>query len=251
MNQILADFSIGAIAGMTIAIFFAAILRAFTGFGFALAALPVLSLFFLPGTSVSLVTLLTLIVSVATIRSYWGLASLKPIGVMLVFSAVGTMIGVYVLTLISADTFRLVLGITVMLACLLLAKFKPHEARKEGGPNAWGAGLLSGVLNGAIAIPGPPAIIYAMAVFPEASKSRAFLMVFFLFSAAFATLGFTYEGLIGTRELILTALSLPALLAGDKLGSFLFKKYGSATYRKIGLIALFIIGIVAVIGATT
>ena len=229
------------IAGMLIAVFMASILRAFTGFGFALAALPVLSLFLAPGTSVSVIAMLTLLISLPTLKHYWSVVPFKPIAGMLGLSALGTFGGVYILLLISADTFRLAIGLTVMVACILLTRFHPKE-RPLGGPIAWFVGVSSGLMNGAIAIPGPPAIIYAMAVFPNPEKSRAFLMLFFLFSAAFAITGFAYEGLVGSRELILLAAALPAMIGGDKLGFWLFNHYGSAAYRKIAIAALFAIG---------
>tara|TARA_R110002096_G_scaffold299538_2_gene494292 strand:+ start:562 stop:1314 length:753 start_codon:yes stop_codon:yes gene_type:complete len=229
------------IIGMLAAVFIAAMLRAFTGFGFALAALPVLSMFLAPSTSVSIIATLTLLISLPTLKSYWGVVPFPPIAGMLALSAMGTLGGVYILLLISPDIFRLSIGITVMIACALLSRFRPKE-RKIGGPLAWLVGLSSGIMNGAIAIPGPPVIVYAMAVFPEPAKSRAFLMLFFLFSAIFAVSGFAWEGIIGWQEIGLIALALPSMLAGDKLGFWLFHKHGTNTYRKIAIIALFAIG---------
>lgn len=239
--DLFADLSSWQLVGMLAAIFMASILRAFTGFGFALAALPVLSLFLAPGTSVSLIAMLTLVISLPTLKSYWNVVPFGPIAGMLVLSALGTMGGVYILLLISPETFKLAIGITVMAACVVLSRFYP-KGRKLGGPLAWLVGLSSGLMNGAIAIPGPPVIVYAMAVFPEPSKSRAFLMLFFLFSAAFAVSGFAYEGLVGAIELSLLAPALPVMIGGDKLGFWLFKHYGSAAYRKIAIAALFAIG---------
>lgn len=241
METFLSEIPLWHIAGMLLAIFLAAILRAFTGFGFALAALPVLSLFLSPGTSVSLIAMLTLLISLPTLKSYWGVVPFPPIISMLLLSAVGTLGGVYILLLISPDMFRLAIGVTVMAACALLSRFKPKE-RKLGGLTGWLVGLFSGLMNGAIAIPGPPVIVYAMAVFPEPVKSRAFLMVFFLFSAIFAVLGFTWEGIIGFQELMLLGLALPAMIGGDKLGFWLFRHYGNAAYRRIAIAALFTIG---------
>jgi len=248
MDTVLSSLQLWPTVGMAAAIFAAAILRAFTGFGFALAALPVLSMFLEPTTNVSLVAMLTFLVSLPTIKSYWGHIELKPIMTMLILSAFGTLGGVYILALISADMFQLLIGVTVMGACVVLAFYKPKETSVPGGPKAWLTGLASGLMNGAIAIPGPPAIIYALAVFPDPVKSRAFLMTFFLFSAVFAIVGFTAEGFIQLRELILLTLALPAMVAGDKVGFWLFEHYGKAAYRNVGLIALFVVGVTAVIG---
>jgi hypothetical protein len=57
---------------MAVGILCAAVMRAFTGFGFALMAVPLLSLFLLPTDAVVLVALLTLTTSLVTYRAWWG-----------------------------------------------------------------------------------------------------------------------------------------------------------------------------------
>ncbi|WP_417452180.1 sulfite exporter TauE/SafE family protein [Kordiimonas sp.] len=241
METILSGIGGWAIFGMAAAIMVAAALRSFTGFGFALAALPVLSLFLAPTTAASMIVMLTLVISVQTFQSYRRDIPYRSMGPMIVLSALGTVGGTYLLLLFSPDTFRLLIGVTVMTACLLLAKFKPAPHR-EGGITGAGAGLASGLMNGALAIPGPPVIIYSMAVFEDPRVGRAFLMGFFLLSASFATVTYSLEGIITSRELLLTAIAFPAMLIGDKTGAWLFEKHGSAAYRKVAIAALFAIG---------
>ncbi len=72
---------------------FAAVLRAFTGFGFGLAAVPVFALLMSPEEAVVLSVSLTLAVSLLTVRTYWGQASLRPMAGMLLLALVGTVIG--------------------------------------------------------------------------------------------------------------------------------------------------------------
>jgi uncharacterized membrane protein YfcA len=89
-----------------------------------------------------------------------------------------------------------------------------------GGPGiAAGTGLLSGLMNGAFAIPGPPVIIYAMACIPEPANSRGFLMAFFMMSSLISLTTFTVSGLVTTTPFYLLMLSLPAMLMGDRLGT--------------------------------
>ncbi len=248
MTDLLGDISGLQFAGMAAAILFAAVLRAFTGFGFAIAALPVLSLTLPPTTAVSVIVLLTLFVSLQTLGGYRRDVPMKDMAGMVVSSAAGTVAGTYLLLIISPDTFRLLIGITVMAGCLALARFKPmpHHA---GGMLGLSAGLSSGLMNGALAIPGPPVILYSMAVFETARTSRAFLMGFFLCSAMFATITYSIEGIMGQRELLLAIIAYPVMLIGDKAGHMLFDRYGDATYRSIAIGVCFIIGLAAVIAA--
>ncbi|MCJ9427730.1 sulfite exporter TauE/SafE family protein [Kordiimonas marina] len=242
MADIFGDLNIWAIIGMAVTIFGAAALRSFTGFGFSLAAVPVLSQFLLPTTTVPIATLLLLSVSLLTLRSYAREIPWRTMGSMIALSAVGTLIGIYVLVSIDPATFKLAIGLSVMAACVVLSRFHPKD-RKPGGPTAWGAGLSSGLLNGALAIPGPPVIVYAMAAFHKPAVSRAFLMGFFLFSSSFATLGYAAHGVIDLHVLSLFGLALPMMLMGDKAGAVLFARYGGDSYRKIAITALFAVGL--------
>jgi uncharacterized membrane protein YfcA len=226
---------------LVLTIFLAAILRAFAGFGFALAALPVMSLFFTPGTSVSVVALLTLLVSMRTVKDYWGTVPLGPVTGLIGLMGIGTFIGAYLLHYIPAGSFQLATGVMVMFSSLVLTKLKPTGV-KFGGGLAWLVGLVSGTLNGAIAMPGPPIILYAMAAFDDARKSRGFMMTVFLFSAIFAVTSYTVAGHLNRSEVLLFLVGLPAMLLGDKIGFSLFEKYGSTFYRKVALAALFAIG---------
>lgn len=245
MAHILSDIGVLSLIIMLITVFMGAILRAFTGFGFAIAALPVLSHLFSPSTNVFLMAALTLTVSLLTIRTYWHHTVLSSLMVMILLSAIGTATGLYILLLVPVDIFRIAIGITVMASCLLLLRYKPTKHRSHGGTKSAIAGFFSGLMNGAIAIPGPPVIIYALAVFPEPVKSRAFLMVFFIFSAVFVIGGVAYEGLIRDQELTIYLLALPAMVLGDKAGFWLFDKYGNAAYRKVAIGALFVIGAIS------
>ncbi|MDZ7781998.1 MAG: sulfite exporter TauE/SafE family protein [Halioglobus sp.] len=221
---------------------FAAILRAFTGFGFALAAVPVFSLFMAPAQAVVLSASLTLAVSLATLRSYWGGYPLLPMAPMIGMSLPGTALGAWILREISPQQFRLWIGLAVIAACLLLTWYRPRRHRPRPVLTG-GVGLGSGLLNGAFAIPGPPVIIYAMAVEADPRRSRALLMTFFLFAAIIALCSYAAAGFVTARSPWLFLLALPAMLLGDRLGFYLFHRHGNALYRRVALLALLAIGV--------
>ena len=141
---------------------FAAVIRAFTGFGFALAAVPVFSLFMQPSQAVVLSVLLALTVSLLTLRTYWGKCPIKPMLPMVGFSVIGTAIGALILARVATDAFQLAIGVCVIVVSLVLTLYKPAKHRVGLVATAV-TGLASGLMNGALAIPGPPVIIYAVA----------------------------------------------------------------------------------------
>ena len=133
----------------------ASLMRAFTGFGFALLAVPLFSFFLIPGDAVVTAALLTLAVSLVTYKAWWGQVPIGTFLPMILGSILGTAVGVLFLARFSPEQFQLWIGLTVVAVCLLLARFQPRSTMATPTLST-GAGLLSGLMNGAFAIPGPP-----------------------------------------------------------------------------------------------
>ena len=240
--EAIADIGYLHLAAIWLVVIFAAVMRAFTGFGFALTAVPVFSLFMSPVQAVLLSVLLGLSMSVITLRTYWGEYPVKAMLPMIGFAAVGTMIGAAVLATVSTTVFQLCIGISVIAASLALTFYRP--AHKEPGVGLRSVtGLASGLLNGAFAIPGPPVIIFAVATEPVPARSRAMLMTFFLFSSVAALLSYTVAGFVNPTSLWLYLFAMPAMYLGDKLGYFLFHRHGTALYRRVAIVVLFGVGV--------
>ena len=151
LYEMLAGTEVAALLLMWGVIIAAAILRAFTGFGFALAAVPVFSLFMPPTQAVVLTASLALAISLLSIRTYWGKYPLGAMAPMFFMSLVGTGTGVLLLTSISGQRFQLYIGIAVILACVVLTFYRPGKVRP--GP---GWSIRREVPTGVIRWPGQP-----------------------------------------------------------------------------------------------
>ena len=238
----LAGLGWGQVVAISAALVLAALLRSYTGVGFALAAVPVLSLFLAPGEVVVLIASLTVAANLIGIETFRRDYPPLQVGPLLLTSVVGTVFGVYFLSGLSPRQFQLAIGVAVLLAAVMLTVYRPRPAATR---RRWGAfaGLLSGLMNGAFAIPGPPVVIYAMASEREPARSRALLMYFFTFSALIALATFAWAGYVGWRSLQLLVLGLPAMLVGDQLGLRLFRRFGDRVYRRVALLVLYAIGV--------
>lgn len=233
---------------LMLGVLFAALMRAFSGFGFAMMAVPVFSLFLQPADAVVLAATLTLSVSALTYKAWWGQFDIRVFIPMLGGSVVGTAIGVMFLTRASVTEFQLWIGITVVFACLFVSRLKPGA----GGnvrflPSVTGA--ASGLMNGAFAIPGPPVIAYAMICIPDPARSRAFLMAFFFASNAIAFGMFLNAGVVTPTPLILLVVAMPMMMIGDWMGAWLFHRVGGAAYRPVAFVVSMAIGIGLVVKA--
>lgn len=248
LDETLASMGLVQLLTIMSVVVFAAVMRAFTGFGFALAAVPVFSLFMSPTQGVVLGAMLGLVVSLLSLRTYWGKYPTRPLFPMIVWVIIGTGLGTIMLTRITTNTFQLCIGVSVVMASLALAFYRPSR-QKSGIALASGTGLASGLMNGAFAIPGPPIIIYAMATQPRPEQSRALLMTFFLFSGIAALVSYSAAGIVTARELWLCLLTFPAMFIGDKLGFYLFSRFGTKQYRNVALVVLLSLGAVITVRA--
>jgi uncharacterized membrane protein YfcA len=223
-------------------VIFASLLRSFTGFGFALTAVPVFSLLLSPTDAVVLSAALTLCSNLLGVRTYWGVVPLRPMLPLVVMAVIGTVLGTLLLSIISPQQFQIWAGAAVIVACLVLMSYKPSTYRVSPLMTKI-TGLISGLMNGALAIPGPPMIIYAMLTEPEPERSRALLITFFLVSAAVALVSFGVAGFISEQSFWYLLLAFPAMILGDKLGFYLFQRFGGRLYRRIAITALLAIGV--------
>ena len=143
--------------------------------------------------------------------------------------------------LVGVAEFQLWIGISVVIASMVLARFVPSE-RAASSPTALATGVASGLMNGAFAIPGPPVILYVVATLSEPVKSRAFLMMFFCCSSLVSLVMFGAAGLISPRPFQLLWVALPAMWLGNQAGNWAFARYAGAAYRP------FVVGLCILIG---
>lgn len=220
----------------------AALIRSFTGFGFALVSVPGFSMILPPTEAVSLSASLGLAISCIGLRSFWGVVPIRSTAPVLATVLLGTLLGASLLLLISESLFQLLVGTAIFAACGVLHFLK---APKSSGsrPAAMAAGLASGLMNGALSIPGPPIIAYVMFTENDPVRSRAYLMTFFMLSSAMALVVFISAGFFKLPMLLIVLCALPLLYLSDRIGYALFQRYSSSLYRQASITVLLIMGV--------
>ena len=226
---------------VAVSVSLAALIRAFTGFGFAMLVVPAFSFFLMPADAVVLSAVLAFLLGLLSHRAWWGLFPVTPAKPMVAGSVVGTAVGVWFLASLSVAEFQLWIGISVVIASVVLSRFVPAE-RAASRPTALATGVASGLMNGAFAIPGPPVILYVVATLSDPVQSRAFLMMFFWCSSAVSLVMFGAAGLITPRPFQLLWIALPAMWLGNSLGDRAFSRFAGAAYRP------FVVGLCILIG---
>jgi uncharacterized membrane protein YfcA len=228
-----------------LAVFAAAFLRGFTGFGFALAAVPALSLMMNPVVVVPCTLLLAVAAGVQVLPKLRHLPHWRSVWILVAGSLVGSPIGIWLLASLSANAMRAGIGIVLMAAVAVLWR-QPRISNSP--PTALGlvTGVASGVLNGSTALGGPPVILFFLSSTDSVIVARASLIMYFFFATC-GTLAYdAARGLIDRHVLLLAALFFPALYLGNWLGDRCFDGSSTGTYRRAALGILFLLAVVTV-----
>jgi len=227
-----------------IAILGAAFLRSFTGFGFAMVAVPVLGLVMPPQEVVPIILTLEIVTGMQLAPGAWGSADKTAVKTLVGGSLLLIPVGVYVLGSITDNEMRLLL-VGVLALSIILFGWSAKRAKSDqppGGAGAMIAGAGGGFMAGLSGIPGPPILAYLLGTNMPADAQRATLLVYFLFADALAVTGQFIAGADILDTVTRAAVFLPVLLIGNILGTRAFNKFGEGNYRPITLALLVLIG---------
>jgi len=129
-------------------VLFASVVMGLTGFGFALAALPLLTLFLPPKTAVPLITVCSVFLNGYTLYKVWRSVQVRRILPLIVMGVLGMICGTYFLVSVEIATLKLCIGlVTVLFAAASLMGFR-REIKNEKRACV-PVGFLSGLLGGA------------------------------------------------------------------------------------------------------
>ncbi|KQQ45008.1 hypothetical protein ASF58_20000 [Methylobacterium sp. Leaf125] len=216
--------------------------RGFSGFGFSLAAVPILALTLPTVQIVPAILPIEIAFGLATIPAQWRHVAWHPFRWLILGTLVGTQIGLIILTSLPPEVLRILVGVTVLAAVALMCRSRPNWSLQPRG--LWLTGLLSGLLNGATSLSGPPAILALLGSGLVESRARATMMAFVGASAVIAATAVWLKGLYGWESAATSLGLLPAGLVGGILGTVTFRALPTQTYRPISLAILATISLI-------
>ena len=226
-------------------VFAAALLRGFTGFGFGLAAVPLLSLALPPAKVVPFVVVLQVIVGVIGLRGAWPLCNWRTVCGLSPGMVLGIPIGVMMLTAFGANSVRLAIGGVILASVLLLwrgLRLAPSPSRMLTAS----IGLAAGVMNGLASMGGPPIVVYLIASSPRAAVVRATSIVYFMLAAMMSLLLMVGKGLIDREILLWSLASAPVLIAGTYAGNWGFSRSAPHHHRITALVTLSVLAVLLI-----
>jgi uncharacterized protein len=238
--------------GMAATCFFAALLVATSGFGFALLAVPGLLLFAPPGETVQLVLIVSVAVLIFVLPGLHDALDAPLLRRFALGGLVGLPFGLIGFRYADPVLVRAMVGVVVVAFALVLAfnryaKWRLTIAMHPGRDLA--AGAVAGAATALVGIPGPPVVIYLLLADAPPRTTRATLIAFFAlcFSATLIANVVTIGVPIATWRL--AASLVPLAWAGGFLGRRLGDRLGAATAVAIAICVLAAAGIYTIVTA--
>jgi uncharacterized membrane protein YfcA len=212
------------------------------GFGLGLVALSLLPFLMPPTTAVPLVSMYSAAFALVMSIQLRHDIMFSHLAALLGGALVGTPVGVWVLASLPASWLRRLIGLTLM--GVVIIEWRGLYPRKVSGRH-WGvaAGVVSGLLGGAVGAPGPPVILYAAAQGWNPRAMKATLLGFFLANQMITLVGQWWAGLLTAQVAWLALVFAPPAMVGVALGMHLFNDVDHARVRHLVFALLFLLGL--------
>lgn len=227
----------GELVFAVVAVFLAAIVRGYSGFGFSALVVVSLSLVMAPVRVVPVLLILEIVASIRLLPSAWRQIDWHSLRWLLLGSAISIPMGVYLLASVPDEAMRVLVSVLVLGASLLIWKgYGFHNGGSTG--LTLGTGLVSGAMNGAAAVGGLAVVVMFLSTFMEMAAARATLIALLFSTDAYALALAGGYGLV-TGEVVLRAgLFLAPLFAGIGVGKRCFGRTTPETFRRFVLVLL-------------
>ena len=221
----------GVLAAANVIILGAFFTRSFTGFGGAILAIPLLSLFFSLNFIIPVECLFEVVLSLVLIPRVcrdvdWGSLVYIVIGAL-----AGSVAGVHLLESTANETLETILGVVVILVAVSMVRGGPKESR--GISKKWGlpVGVAGGVIGGMLGASGPAYVTYLAYQISEKHRFRATLIAIFAIEYGFRLGLFFYRGLLASEQLEFAMWLAPAVVIATLAGQVAHFKVSERLFR--------------------
>ena len=213
--------------------FVAGLARGFSGFGAALIFVPVASAAVGPLLAAPILLVIDGFGSLPMLPWAWRHAERGTSLVLALGAVLGVPLGMLALTGMEPMALRWGISLTILGLVVLLA-----SGWRYGGRPHWvvtvAVGSVSGFLNGAAQIGGPPVVAYLLGrAAASAQDLRANIVLYFAYASVWSALLFFATGLLGMRVVMLSLVIGPGYVAGTILGMRMFGLASQETFRRI------------------
>jgi uncharacterized membrane protein YfcA len=235
------DLGPGPAALLAVALFVAAFVRGYSGFGMSAIVLAVAALVTDPRPLIPVVFTAEVLLTLVQLPSIRGRIDVATVLALLAGAAVGVPLAVPVVAGVGAETARLALS-AIVLAMSLILLSGWRLTRPVGRVGQVGTGVVSGVANAA-GVGGLPVVVLLAAQPMPPERFRATMIAYLTGLDLYSVPVMAAHGMVGADSLLALVLALPILVVGTLLGGRRFlgatpKGFRAVTVRLLLLLAL-------------
>lgn len=245
----IAGLSIAALIGVAVVVAMAATVQLSAGFGFGLAAVPLLAVVIDAHDAV--VVALTLATLTNGYQSWSGRADRDSgvVGRMLAGAVLGLPLGLGVFLWVDDRTLAAIIGVAVLVAVAVIAA--GLDLRHAGAPLDVAAGAVAGAMTMSAGVNGPPLVFVLQARHFDQDRFRATITSIFFVLDIVSVVVFAATGEYSGEVVAAVGASLPGQAAGVALGLVLRRHLDAPRFRRLVLVLLLVAGMSAIASAVT
>jgi uncharacterized membrane protein YfcA len=226
----LAPFFDDRLALAAMVAFASGFVRGFSGFGQGMIYVPLIAALYGPRLAVTTILLIDLICSVPFLIPALPHVRWREMLPLVLAAAITIPLGTLALVYVDPGPLRWAIAISITLCVVLLAS----GWRYRGSPKlpiTLGVGAVSGIIGGAIQIPGPPVILYWLGSTMSAAAARANFIAYFALFELISIAVYAWGGLLTNDVFLFGLLMLVPFLSGAAGGSMIFIFMSDRNYR--------------------
>ncbi|MCH9723476.1 MAG: sulfite exporter TauE/SafE family protein [Planctomycetes bacterium] len=227
-------------------VFISALIQGIIGFGYALVAMATLPLV-INFREANLLVAFSIVLPVIWI--FWNYrqhSNLRILSGAIIGSLIGLPFGMLIFTMVNIDYLVRGTGLVILLITIdgFLQRSSPAaESDQQSPATLWSAlaGFCSGFLAGTTSIAGPPIVIYAVRQPWTQDQYKGFIFGFFILISISRAVGLSLMGLATSEVLLTTAVIVPVVILGMKLGTILGPRINPVLFKRclLSLLAVF------------
>jgi hypothetical protein len=226
----------GAGLWIVVALFGAAFVRGFSGFGFAALVIAAAGLVTDPLHFVPVVLICDAAMTLQQAPGIRPHVDWRRVATLMLGALPGVPLGIWAVTRVGEDAARTAISLYILAMCaVLMAGWR--IVRPPGGAAHAGVGAVSGMANG-IGVGGLPVAAFFAAAGVPAAIFRATLIAYFTMMDVWTLPLMWRAGMIGGDALIASALAAPILAAGIWAGGRRFLRADPQDFRRFAIILL-------------
>ncbi|MGA0878519.1 MAG: sulfite exporter TauE/SafE family protein [Ilumatobacteraceae bacterium] len=234
-------------AALTAAVFIASFVQVNVGFGFALLAVPLMTIGLRTQDAVVVSTLLGLLTSGAQAWQGRRFADWILVRRLTAASLFGIPIGLVVFKQLDPNVLKGVLGIGVLVATYLL--IREVNLAHRGPGLEWAAGLMSGALASSLSTNGPPLVFALQGRRLPIDAFRSTISLVFVTSGVLAMVAFIVTDEVRSQAITGMFFAIPALALGVGAGFKVRPHLDEEMARRAVLGLLAAVGVMSIVGA--